>query len=171
MISTTRNVNSTKKSAFTLIEIIIVIILISITYSFVLGSFNKRTKSIDDKVTLNNLKSNLLELGEDVEVQCVEENLKCFMFIDDEKTEINQLFSADISVYKYSKELEQIEYANDVIFAYSCNKHQKCSEMIVETKDNTYIFNDIHKKPIVLESLSDVNDYFDKKIDEVKDAF
>ena len=173
MISTTRNVNSTKKSAFTLIEIIIVIIIISIVYSFVLGSFKKQDKQIDERVTLSNLKSNLLKMDytDSIEVVCLDDDFKCFLYLDDEKQEINKLFSDDISVYKYSKELEHIEYNNGVIFTYSCDKYQKCSEIIVEKQEKIYIFNDIHKNPILIDSVNDVNDYFEKKIDEVKDAF
>jgi competence protein ComGC len=173
-----------KTKAFTLFEIIITIILISIIYTFAISSFtNKTNKNIND-ISLVNLKQKLLkyDFNDNITVKCIKSDYSCFVFIDniivDEK--IGNLFKSKPTVYNYTKDYKQIEYlpleleqleSYDVVFQYSCKQNWKCSELIVEFDDLVYVFNDIKNKPKVFKYLGDVDIYFDNKIQEVKNAF
>ncbi|MEA3314874.1 MAG: hypothetical protein U9Q30_03335 [Campylobacterota bacterium] len=176
---------SKKKGAFTLFEIMIVIIITIVLYSFAINSFTKKSNSLDDKVTLLNLKEMLLKYDFDniITIQCNNEDLSCMVFIDgtlQEDIKISNLFNDIPTIYKHNKELDKIEYPDlnledmqsyQIIFKYSCRDDRKCDEFIVEDTNKIYIFNDINMKPIVYNYISDVDDYFDSKIEEVKDAF
>ncbi len=115
-------------------------------------------------------------------IKCVDETFDCYVFIDDEiqDEKIKGLFESKPTVYKYSPDLNNIDFIDmeleklerfEVIFEYKCKKNNKCSELIVEYNDNVFIFNDIFQQPIIIKYLSDVEEYFTKNIEEVKDAF
>lgn len=173
----------TFKKSFTLFEIIIVIILISVLYTFAIGSFTSKSKKNLHTITLMNLKTELLkfEYEKTIEIQCVEDDLSCFVFSDGVKQDdkISNLFHEQPIVYKYNQNQDKIEYTPleleemeryNIVFKYSCDNYGKCSEFIVEDGDDIYIFNDIKLKPIKYKYLGDIDDYFNKKIEEVKDA-
>ncbi len=161
----------------------IVIILIGIAYVFAINSFEKTIK-IKDKVTLLNLKQILLkqEYEDKITIKCIDDDYSCFVFIDGQPQEdkLNPLFEERPTVYEYSKDLERIEFIDleleqlqryNIVFEYSCKKNKRCSEMIVETNTQTYIFNDMNKNPEAIEYIKDIDEYFEAKIREVKDAF
>lgn len=176
---------SKKRGAFTLFEIMIVIIITIVLYSFAINSFTKKSNSLDSKVTLLNLKKILLKYDFDniITIQCRSEDLNCMVFVDgtlQKDIKISNLFNDIPTIYKYNKELDKIEYPDlnledmgsyQIVFKYSCRADRKCDEFIVEDTNKIYIFNDINMKPIVYNYISDVDDYFDSKIEEVKDAF
>ena len=179
-----------RKKTFTLFEIIISIILVSIIYSFAINSFSTKKKIKSDDVTIFNLKEKLLkygkenEMGDNITIKCIRDDFSCYLFIDDDKIpledKIKPFFLDTPTIYKYNKELEKIDFLDleleqleryEVIFKYSCKKNKKCSEFIVETENMIYIFNDIKKKPDTIKYISDIDDYFELKVEEVKDAF
>jgi prepilin-type N-terminal cleavage/methylation domain-containing protein len=172
------------KKGFTLVEIIIVIILISILYLFAINKFDNISTIKSTKVSLNNLKETLLSYNFDskIEIKCINDDLSCMMFIDDQiqDIKIESLFESMPSVYTYNKNPDRIEFLDldleqlqryTIIFEYSCTSDQRCSEIIVETNEKTYIFNNMNRYPVSVEYFNDINDYFEKKITEVKDAF
>lgn len=174
------------KKSFTLVEIIIAIILVSIIYSIAINSFSKKTINISDNIKLVNLKEKLLsyEYLENITIKCIADDLSCFIFKDDseipEDDKIEKLFIEKPIVYEYNKNLNQIEFLDleleqlqryEIVFEYSCNKYRKCSEFIVDTQDEVYIYNDINKKPDTIKYLNDIDEYFYSRIEEVKDAF
>lgn len=180
MISTTQSVN---KKSFTLFEVLIAIFLISLLYIFAINSFQK-TVTKQDEITLKNVKQFLLkqEFKNDVVLKCTQEDIGCFLFIDGElhNETIPLYFSSAPTVYEYSSKLDRIEFIDlelvqlqryEIVFEYSCNKQQKCREMIVETEQNVLIFNNFYKEPKVIEYISDIDSYFENKVQEVKDAF
>jgi len=163
----------------------IVIIITIVLYSFGINSFKKKENILDDRITLLNLKERLLKYDFEniITVQCNNEDLSCMVFVDgilEEESKITNLFDDIPTIYKYNKELEKIEYPDlnledmqtyQIVFKYSCKKDRKCDEFIVEDTNKVYIFNDINIRPITYNYISDVDEYFDSKIEEVKDAF
>ena len=173
-----------KLQGFTLFELVISIILISIIYGFAINSFQGNTKKTTKGITLKTLKKELLsfEYENEIKIYCAEKDLSCFLFIDDEmqKEKINDLFLKEPIVYKYEKNLDRKEFnplelekleTFSIVFEYACNKNNKCSELIVFEEERGYIFNDIHSTPIIVKSISEIDDYFEDIIQEVKDAF
>ncbi len=143
----------------------------------------KDTK-VFNSVNLNTLKLQLLEYNytDTIAVKCIEKDYSCFILIDGEVQEekINTLFKDKPMVYKYNMYLEELTFNDlklekleryNIVFEYSCNKERKCTEAIVFTDETRYIFNDINTKPIVVSSISEIENYFHDKIQEVKDAF
>ena len=174
---------NTPKKAFTLVEIILVVFIISIVYIVMISNINN-SSSINNKLVLKNIKQKLLtyDFKDNIELKCINEGNLCFIFVDgniiDEK--IENLFKTKPTVYTYDTKLNIIEFDElefekletyDVCFAYKINKYLKIDDMIVQLDDKIYIFNSIDKKAVLIEYLSDVNNYFDDKKQEVKDAF
>jgi prepilin-type N-terminal cleavage/methylation domain-containing protein len=172
------------KRAFTLVEIVIVVIIISIVYYFSISNFNVKLSKPQDNLSLINLKNHLLkyEFQDNITIKCVDNGKLCYILIDGAitKHQIKDLFKIRPEVYSYNKQLDMLEFADlemeklesfEVCFEYSIDKYLKSSDIIVQTNDKVYIFNSIHNKPIVLDYLSDVDVYFDDKQQELKDAF
>lgn len=172
------------RKAFTLFEIIISVILISLVYYFVITSFSDNSNTKKDDITFLNLKEKLLayDFIENITIKCIDEDLSCMVFVDDNMTGdiITSLLTSKPEVYEYSKELKKIEFPYleleqlqryDIVFQYSCNKNNKCSEYIVQTEEMVYILNDIQKRPSTLKYINDVDEYFDKTMQKVRDAF
>ena len=173
-----------KSKGFTLLEIIISIILVSILYLFAINNFSVNTGKGKDSINLNTLKSELLSYNyeKSIAIKCIEKDYSCFLFIDNklQDNKIKGLFKEEPIVYKYNSkleektfntlELEKLENYN-IVFEYSCNKEKKCTEEIVFVNDRGFIFNDINIKPIIVDNISEIENYFQDKIQEVKDAF
>jgi hypothetical protein len=172
------------KKAFTLFELIIAVILVSLLYYFAIDSFSQKNFKEKKNITLTNLKQTLLQydFNDNITIQCIEDDFSCFVFIDDilQKEKINPLFKEVPTIYNYAKDLTRVDFNEleleqldtyNIVFKYSCKKDKKCSEYIVELPNKVYIFNDIYTKPTTINYISDINDYFDNKIQEVKDAF
>jgi len=133
---------------------------------------------------LLNLKTTLLDIEytDTIDIKCVEDSYDCFVFIDKkiQKEKIKGLFENKPTVYRYNSNLDKVDFTDlelekldryEVVFEYSCKKNGKCSELIVQTEEKTFIFNDIFKQPSTVKYLSDVEEYFNDKITEVQDAF
>jgi hypothetical protein len=153
-------------------------------YYFVITSFGDSSNTKKDDITFFNLKEKLLsyDFSENITIKCIEDDLSCLIFVDDNRSDqtITSLLSSKPEVYEYSKELNRIEFPYleleqlqryEVVFQYSCNKNKKCSEYIVQTDEMVYILNDIQKKPSTLKYINDLDEYFDKSIQKVRNAF
>ncbi len=172
-----------KQKAFTLFEIIIVIILISVIYTFTINSFTNGQKRLNNNITLLNLKKYLLslEFENNVRIECIEDDLSCFVFVDNilQKETIKDLFIEIPNIYNYHRDMDKMYFKDldleqlqsyNIVFKYACKKNGKCDELIVEDTNIVYLFNNINKAPDTVNYLSDVGDYFYDKIQEVKDA-
>lgn len=171
-------------NSFTLFEIVLSIIIISLLYAFALNSFEFGKSEPKKSFDMLNLKKELLniEYEKTIHIVCTENDLGCFIFRDGELLEqkIQKFFTSIPEVYLYNEdftlkeypllELENLESYN-VVFEYSCNKQQKCSESIVFAENKWYILNDIYTKPQILNERSDVENYFQERREEVKNAF
>lgn len=170
--------------AFTFFEIIISIILVSILYGFAMNSFHTSSDKKQIDTTLINLKKELLsyEYENSIKIYCDKEDLGCFVFVDGVELEekMPSLFQEEPTVYKYNENLELIDFepleldrieSYSIIFEYGCDKYRKCTETIVFERDGGYIFNDIYTQPILVQDTSEIMNYFQDKVQEVKDAF
>ena len=170
------------KKSFTLIELIIVVSIISLVYYLTLDNF-KLNINISNKISLNNLPIYLKkqEFDNTLSLKCIKDGKKCLLYIDGSiKEQINNLFAQKPNVYTYNKDLDLI-YFNDielneldsyeVCFEYNINKYKKSKDIIVEVGQKVYIYNSLDSNVTTLDYISDVRDYFDKKEQEVRDAF
>ncbi len=174
------------KKAFTLIELVIVIVIVSATYFLVFSTNSFNTQTNNKKISLENLKDKLLttyDFSESLEFICIDDSFDCYVKVDgvlQEKEILNSFFSEKPEVYEYEsrqtlKQFDEIRINDvdyDVVFKFSINNDFKTNEFILVTLENkVYIFNSIYDKPSTYESLSDAFEVFNKNIVEVKDAF
>jgi hypothetical protein len=153
-------------------------------YLFAINSFsNNRNNNANKNITLMNLKKTLLdfEYENSIMIKCVNDSYDCYVFVDNELQEekIKGLFKEKPTVYSYSLDLEKIDFLDlelnqlerqEIVFEYGCKKNSKCNEWIVEVDDKLFIFNDIFKKPKLKKEISEIDEYFNSKIAEVRDA-
>ncbi|MDN5108101.1 prepilin-type N-terminal cleavage/methylation domain-containing protein [Aliarcobacter butzleri] len=174
------------KKAFTLIELIIVILIILTVYSLIFSNKNFSLKEENKSLNLSNLREFLIEnfdFKKELLFICIEDNFNCFIKIDDKLKEdfkIENFFEQKPKVYEYikyekEKEFKDLRVENfdyKVIFELKINSDYKIDEFIIDILNNkVYVFNSIFKEPIIYKSLEESLDIFNKNQNEVLDAF
>ena len=172
------------KKAFTLFELIIVIVLVGIIYYLTISNFSLKQQKVDT-LSLVNLKEKLstFDFEEKVSLQCTDtDNIECLIVVDNviQEEKVTELFQRCPDVYEYSKELKRKEFyplnVNDndkisICFRFDLLRDGHSSQMIVELDNKVLIYDNISKQPHKIDYLNDIGDYFENKISEVKDAF
>jgi prepilin-type N-terminal cleavage/methylation domain-containing protein len=172
------------KSAFTLIELLLVIVILGAVYGIFFANLTKQPENNNVNENLIKVKSLLLkyEFDKTIELQCSEVDFKCFVLVDGVlKEELKEkLFNSTPTVYSYDNNKNRVRF-NDlkleelesypIDFVYKIDQYGKTKDMIVEVDNKVYVFNSLFDKPFILESLSDVDEYFESTISKVKDVF
>jgi prepilin-type N-terminal cleavage/methylation domain-containing protein len=168
------------RKAFTLFEIMIVLIIISIVYGVVFSAISKsKNRTIKVKPTM--IKHYMLnqEFENSIEVICLKNglksnlntNLNCILYSDEvlSKSSFKSPFGADSEVYIYKENrLEQIDFNDieiddkmqEVSFKLKIKKPQNNQELIIKYEDDKILY--IHpyfSTTKVFENLSDVEEY------------
>ena len=177
--------NRVKKS-FTLIELIIVIILISISYYLVFSSSNFKINTNSEKISFSNIKEYLIknfEFKNSLSLVCIDENLVCYIKVDDEinpELKLENLFQTKPDIYEYTKDQELLFFnsisinniTQDVFFKFEINSDYKSKDVIVDTlEDKVYLFNSLFEQAKVFDSLNELFETFNLNKIEVQDAF
>lgn len=174
------------KRAFTLIELILVILLTSSVYYLMFSNSNFLIKETKDKFLLENTKEYLInnfEFNDEISLVCIEDDFSCFIKVDGEintNKKVENVFKTIPEVYEYNQEQIRVDFQsvrindidNDVIFEFKINNDFKSKEYILDTlEDKVYMFNSLFQKAKIYDSLGEAFDTFEKNILEVKDAF
>lgn len=173
------------KKAFTLIELIIVILIITVSYALIFSNNSFSLKVDEKKLNLFNLKDYLIEnfsFEKEISFLCIEEDFRCFIKIDGKlhkDFEVKNFFKEKPEVYTYTKyetrvdfkELRVDNFNYDVIFELKIDSDFKINEFILDTKEEVYVFNSIFTKPKVFNSLNESLETFNIGQIEVRDAF
>ncbi len=174
------------KKAFTLIEVILVIIISILLYS--LFWYNKNIEIKEEKVhiTLVNLKEYLINnfsFENEIVFSCIDGSLNCYIKIDNELQEnflIKHFFDKSPNVYEYNKykkelifdDLKVNNFTYKVIFELKIDKDFKMNELILDTSDGKiYLFNSIYQEPILFTSFDEIINSIEENKREVKNAF
>lgn len=173
------------KKSFTLIELIIVILLISIVYFLAFSSFNVK-KEKEYKVNLENIKEfmlNKFSYENTLSLVCIENEIKeCYIFIDDninKDIKIKNLFTQIPEVYNYNKDLNSYDFTKirfddieyEPFFELKINSDRKQEDIILDTLDEkVYLFSSILKNAKVFKNTNEIIDEFFINEIEVKDA-
>lgn len=174
------------KKAFTLIELIIVILITSSVYLLMFSNSNFLIKDKKSNFSFINLKEYLIknyEFQKEISFVCIENDLQCFIQIDgkiDSSQKIENIFKIIPEVYEYNRDQIKIDFSQvvidnsdfDVVFEFKIDKDFKSKDYILDTlEDRVYVFNSIFQEAQVYASLNEVSELFEKNILEVKDAF
>ena len=174
------------KKGFTLIELVIVILIISIVYLLIFSNNSFNIKNQEEKITLYNLKDFLLknfEFEKELSFLCIEKDFSCYVKTDGKIVEdfkINHFFIKTPDIYEYNIEERRVNFKDlrienfdyKVVFELKINSDYKTNEFILDTLENkVYVFNSIFTRPKLYETLNESFEAFNLSQIEVKDAF
>ncbi len=174
------------KKAFTLIELVIVVLIMLIAYSLIFSNKNFSLEDNKELLALSKLREFLMNnfsFKEEIVFSCIEDNFSCFVRVDKELKEdfkVDNFFTIKPKVYEYSKDKKELEFKDlrvdnfdyKVIFELKIDNDYKIDEFILDTLNGeVYLFNSIFTKPDIYKSLDDIIDIIEKNQKEVRDAF
>ncbi len=159
------------KKAFSLIELLIVIVIIGVVYTLSVGSF-KKVKDESKKLSLQNLKIYLQNIPHDrsVELLCLDDCFSCDVLVDGKKlNEIDDFLDKSVRVYRYdfSYGIVELEKDNDICFSFSVDKKGIGEQVFVEFKEKVYDFSTYLSPTPVYDSISDAIDAKESLVREV----
>lgn len=146
-----------KRSAFSLIELLIVVLIVGVVYTLAISNFDN-VKENKIKPTLLTLKSSLTELEKrhKAELLCLDECESCSVYVDGEVDEnlsevYEDFLDEEPKMYRYDQNFGLIRLKNRVIFnkegvdeevcfSLSVDRNGVSDQMIVEYKDRFYDF-------------------------------
>ena len=173
------------KRSFTLLELVIVVLLISIVYFLLFSSFSFSKKE-KDNLRIENLKNYLFDnfkYENSLSLYCIEEDkLPCYISIDGklkDDIKITNLFLETPEVYNYDRDLSTKEFEDirineedfNVFFKLDFNNEKKHENLVLDMGNKAYLFSSISNKIEVFEDTNSILDGFISKEEEVKDAF
>ena len=173
-----------KREAFSLIELLIVVLIIGIVYTLAVSSFQKVGEE-STKVSLKNLREYLQSINHDDSVRflCLDDCKSCNIFVDDRLVEelkgsFDNFLDDSIEVYRYDfyQGLQQVstkiyfnseEVEEDVCFSYTLDKKGVGGQVFIKYKKKVYDYTSYLGKTPVYNSLADLVDEKEDKMTEV----
>ncbi len=159
------------KKAFSLIELMIVIMIIGVVYTLAISQFQKIGEG-GTSLTLENLKEYLqsFEHEKSVKLLCLDDCSKCDVFVDDNKSEnsktIEHFLDKSVKIYRYELAYGYIEVQRDVYFnienveehvcfSYEIDENGIGDQVLVEFKNNFYDFSTYFSKTLNYSSMQE----------------
>lgn len=173
-----------QKKAFTLIELIIVVIIMGVVYNLAIVNFNK-VNDASEKLTLLTLKEYLAKLPHEKssELICLDDCSTCKVVVDGNVTdEIEDFLDESVKVYRYDdaygavlKELRVYFNSEDVeqsvCFDYKVFSNGVGDQIFVEYKEKYYDFTRYFEKTAQYDSMEDLIEARENMISDVKNDF
>jgi len=177
------------RAAFSLIELLIVIVIIGVVYTLSIGKFQK-LGSTNVRVDLQNLKQYLKNVPKQsgidtykmVRLLCLDDCSSCDVLVDGKKVSEDNHFTdfldSSVKVYRYdiatgTTEVPQKVYFNsegieeNVCFSYGINKNGVGDQVIIEYKNKVYDYSVYLEKTQVYSSLQKLINMKEKLFQEV----
>ena len=170
------------KKAFSLIELMIVIVIIGVVYSLVISKLHKVSEE-KMKPSLSNLKEYLISLrdaeDESVKLLCLDDCSECTIYKDGEKSqEIKEFIDDGIETYRYDNLQGAIRIKNDVFFdeeniqkevcfSFGIDKNSVPDQEIVLYKGKAYDYSAYFEKTQVYDYLQEAVEARQKIMEEV----
>ncbi len=160
------------RKAFSLMELLIIVVIMGVVYNLAIGSFQKITE-VKPPLSLKELKKYLsdFEREESVEFLCLDRCSSCDVFVDGKKQEelhgeFDDFLDDSVKIYRYEYGLGAIRvepkaYFNsedveeDVCFSYALNKQGIGEQVLVEFKGSVYDFSPYFSDTLKYGSLDD----------------
>ncbi|MEA3523357.1 MAG: prepilin-type N-terminal cleavage/methylation domain-containing protein [Campylobacterota bacterium] len=162
--------------AFTLFELLIVVLLIGILYGVFVHKLTKPPLANTDKLTLKNIKTFLADLPykRKAEIICLEPCKECHVYLDGKKADEKgfSLFTSSPNIYfpdtfgqirtiTFLPLIDKNHAINNVCFKFSLFNNKSSSHYAVENDEKYYLFDPYMKPVAVSKSFSDVTAFFD----------
>jgi prepilin-type N-terminal cleavage/methylation domain-containing protein len=162
------------KRAFSLIELLIVIVIIGVLYTLSINNF-KTLKNKDEKLTLKTLKRYMQNIPHEksVKILCTQNCLSCDFYVDTkiflEKKISEDFLDNTTKVYRYSFSSGMVDviYPNNICFSYTIDKKGVGEQIFVESRGLVYDFTTYLHKTKVYKSIDDVVEMKDNLIQEI----
>jgi len=176
------SVNSLVKKAFSLIELMIVIVIVGVVYSLAVSGIRKVSEK-EMLPSLSNLKvylkSYLKEDAKSVRYLCLDDCSECSIYVDGIKTKtLKSFFDESIETYTYNflqgtQELRDAVFFNregkqeSVCFSLTMDKNSISDQYIVRYKERVYDYTPYFTQTKVYDSLEELQDEKEKLAQEV----
>lgn len=162
------------KRAFSLLELIIVIIVIGVVYTLTITGFTN-LKEKKEKITLLNLKEYLQNIPheESVKLLCLDKCSSCNIYVDKKKLDNNNSFDNflddSVVVYRYDFNLGALEMEKkihfnpdsieeNICFSFSVDAKGVGDQVLVEYKQKVYDYSTYLGKTPVYNSINEAID-------------
>jgi len=160
-----------RKKAFSLIELMIVIVIIGLVYSLALSRI-KAPKQQEQKPTFLTLKEFLLSFSKDhstVKLLCKKSCDECIILSNGEKVaDIESFFDQSVEFYRYDFFLGDIALDRDSCFEFSVDGNGISDQVIIVYKDKAYDYTPYFEGVKEYDSLSALKDAKEELISEVQ---
>jgi len=178
-MDTKRHFGKIDHQAFSLLELLIVIVIISLAYMLVFSSMQK-SESKPKALGIENLKSALSEQGllhTDSELFCLDKCQKCYLYQNDEMSEYEgDLALKDITVYRMQgdEKLEKVDFGryqdHPVCLRFALHHNGSSSQMVVRDKTGIYYLPSFFSKSTKVASLEEAETLWLKYTDLLADS-
>jgi len=169
-----------KRSAFTLIELLIVIVIMGVIYTLAISNFSK----LSDKsasLRLDTLKEYLASLKYDKEARllCLDDCSECNVYLDGNKTQkIEGIVDDSVRIYRYDDLYGFIEKEPEVYFSpdgveeslcfsYKVDNKKIGDQVLIEYKNKYYDMSAYFEQTPVYNSMQEARDVREKLKNEV----
>lgn len=174
-----RHPRKTHHQAFSLLELLIVIAIISLSYMLVFSAM-QRTQSKPKAMGIENLKSTLSEQGllhTDGELFCLDKCQKCYLYQNGETTEYEgDLALDDLTVYRMDKDekLEKVDFGryqdHPVCLRFAFHHNGSSSQMVIRDRTGIYYLPSFFGKATKTASLEEAERLWLKYTDLLADS-
>ncbi len=152
------------RQAFSLIELMVVILIMSFSYMLVFASM-QRTESKPKALNAKNLKGSLAKQGllySDTELFCLDKCQQCYLYTSGETTDYEgDLKLGDLTAYQIDADnkLEKIEFGryqdHPVCLRFSLYHNGSSSQLVIQDKTGIYYLPSLFGKTIKTNSLEE----------------
>ncbi len=171
------------KKAFTLFELMLVVVIIGVVYALMIQNFNFGQLK-EEGVGLGNLpaflRSKFDNTKEKVTFRCMDDCSICKIFIGQKETnELDSFFEkySNPNIYKLiGDNLEKVEFLDyvkndkkmNVCFEYNLYPNKSTDKMILQYKDDIYMYDNFFGKTQGFKYLEDARDFWVKSREKAK---
>ena len=164
---------SALKNSFTLIELLIVIVIISLVYGIFVQKISSKEHHLK-KDGVKNLRALLqqYDFNESAKVVCIQKCIECSIYVDGKKIKSIELFTKPITVYDFDIHgiLTQKEFVpifqkdepQEVCFEYTLYPNGSASSFIVQEGSKYYVLYAYAKPTKVVDSLDKASELYDQ---------
>lgn len=169
-----------KRSAFTLFELLLVVVIIALIYSLVVGKLQQQ-KEGETVLTLSNLRSYMMALHhhDTLELRCIDQCHECYLYRDSQEIKrFKTLFESEPLVYDYDRFIGTKEHLFtplfdndgrefDVCFAYRIDPQGVGDSFLVALQDSVIYYPSYFGKTLRFVNVQEAVNFLNDRLDWV----